>query len=193
MNTHLIISFFLKYWSPIVATLAFLLSVYSGVNTWITKHAKPLFHINWIHKISSQYNISLEIYNPSSKPISLRKANITINRKIKFKAISYPLILSSQEPEHHLKDKKSYQLATFTDPAKVCWSTGFPVNINPFTSRNIILPFQSVDIDLEKLKPGQCELILKYNKRSKKTIELSVKELLINEQEYTRRTYALMS
>ncbi len=57
--------------SVIVASLAFLLSLYSAINTYYEKHIKTKIYIRWVHEASTQLNISLLISNMSSRPATL--------------------------------------------------------------------------------------------------------------------------
>ena len=52
-------NFFLKYWSPIVATLAFLLSLWASYNTYKLTHLKPKALIKWINEVKTVKPVNL--------------------------------------------------------------------------------------------------------------------------------------
>lgn len=125
-------NFFLKYWSPIVATLAFLLSLWASYNTYKLTHLKPKALIKWINEVkdgeTSQFNICLSVFNGSSKPISIKK--IWLNN---FPAIDFLLVLVSDE------DSEIY-------------SDDLPINVDPFKSIKFVVAFQYVTPELLQRK-----------------------------------------
>lgn len=120
--------FILKNWSPIIATLAFLLSCWASYHTYKLTHLQPQAMVKWVNEVksgeSSQFNVCLSVFNGSSKPISIKKIELG-----HYHAVDFPLVL--------VKDENS----------KI-YSDDLPINIEPFKSTKFIVVFQYVDPDI---------------------------------------------
>ena len=184
--------FVLKYWSPIIATLAFCLSLYASAMTWHYRHMKPVIKLKWVYKISTQYNVCLSIYNPSSIPTTIQSIKIVVAGRGQYQPIEYPLVLTSTTPRHILKDSNGITpVAVFDDPDKHFFSIDMPINIDPYKARKFVVPFQFVNDTLENLKPLKCDLSVIIDKGKQINQNLDVKKLLISEKEFARLSQSL--
>lgn len=184
--------FFLTYWAPIISTLAFCLSVYASVMTWRSRHIKPVIKAKWIFKISTQYNLCLSVYNPSSIPTTIQSVRIIVAGGGKYKPIEYPLVLTSVPFRHVLKKSDGIiPIAFFDGPEKKFKSTDMPVNIDPYKAKKIVIPFQFVNDALENLEPLKCDLSVTVNKGKQIDQILDVKQLLISDKEFKQLSQSL--
>lgn len=186
--------FLLTYWSPIIATLAFCLSIYASATTWYSRHMKPTIKTKWICKISTQYNVCLSVYNPSSIPTTIQSIKIVVAGGGKYSPIEYPLILTSRTPRHVFKRTDGITpIAFFDDPDKKFQSTDMPINIDPYKAKKFIIPFQFVNDELENLGPLKCDLSVIFNNNKQINKSLDVKHLLISENEFHRLSQSLIN
>lgn len=179
--------FFLTYWSSITSTLAFCLSLYASIFTWIARYRKPSITIKWIHKIDTQYNLCLSIYNASSRPLVLQRAKLIISGASIYPPVDFPLVLTEITPHHTLKeDNGVIPIAYIDDPSKHFYSSDLPINLDPYKSVKLILPFQFVSEEIESIDPLKCNLNLTFNKDKTITIIINAKKLLITNKEFLR-------
>ncbi|MCZ3664966.1 hypothetical protein L2722_00245 [Lactobacillus gasseri] len=115
--------------SVIVASLAFLLSLYSAINTYYEKHIKTKVYIRWVHKASTQLNISLLISNMSSRPATLTHIFLENNDDTVESSWHHARLLSQ----------------TIDNNEKICWSDVTPINIPARSSSNPIICFQHLN------------------------------------------------
>lgn len=160
-------NFFLEYWSPIVATIALLLSSWSAFHTYKLTHLKPEAIVKWINEVktgkTSQINVCLSVFNGSSKPVSIRE--IWLNDYL---AIDFPLVLIS-------------------DDQSAIYSDDLPINIDPFKSRNFVVAFQYVTAG--KLR-GRRTIKLTYDSDKSITADVSPFGTNIDGQEMIKRLNA---
>lgn len=57
--------------SLLISGLAFLLSLYSAINTYYEKHIKTQSYLRWVYFIGGQLNVCLLISNMSSRPSTI--------------------------------------------------------------------------------------------------------------------------
>ena len=185
--------FLLKYWPSIVSTLAFCLSLYASVVAWNSRHRKPVIRGKWIYKVSTQYNVCLSIYNPSSIPTTIQNIKILVSGGNVYEPIEYPLALTTTTPRHYLKKTDGVTpVAIVDDPDNHFSSTDMPINIDPYKAKKIIVPFQFVNDTLEELGPHQCTLSVTINNGSQINSDLNVKKLMISQNEFRRLSEALI-
>ncbi len=115
--------------SVIVASLAFLLSLYSAINTYYEKHIKTKIYIRWVHEASTQLNISLLISNMSSRPATLTHIFLENNDDTVESSWHHTRLLSQ----------------TIDNNEKICWSDVTPINIPARSSSNPIICFQHLN------------------------------------------------
>lgn len=160
-------NFFLKYWSQLIATIAFLLSLWSAFHTYKLTHLKPEAVIKWINEVkdgkSSQFNVCLSVFNGSSKPVSIRK--VFLNNYL---AVDFPLVLVS-------------------DGNSTIYTDDLPINIDPFKSCNFVIAFQYVTAG-ELHCQGAIKLIYDSNKSI--LVNTSPFSSNINSQEMIKRLNA---
>lgn len=180
-------NFFLKYWSPIISTFALSLSFYASIVTWYARFKKPVITIKWIYKIDTQYNICMSIYNASSKPLTLQKTNLIISGKNTYFPVDFPLVLIEVNPLHTIKKDNGFTpIAYIEDSPKHFFSSDLPINLDPYKSKKIILPFQFVNEQIEELDPLKCDLHLTFNKNKEVGKIINVKKLMIDQKQFIR-------
>lgn len=115
--------------SVIIATLAFILSSYSAINTYYEKHIKTKIYLRWTYELGQQLNICLLISNMSSRPSTITNIYFT-NEDESVESTWYPVKLISQS---RLENKEFF---TFSDCT--------PLNIPPRSSRTFVISFQNL-------------------------------------------------
>ena len=115
--------------SVIVASLAFVLSLYSAINTYYEKHIKIKLYIRWVHEVSTQLNVSLLISNMSSRPATLTHIFLKNNDDIVESSWHHARLLSQ----------------TIDNKEKICWSDVTPINIPARSSASPIICFQHLN------------------------------------------------
>lgn len=115
--------------SVIVASLAFVLSLYSAINTYYEKHIKTKVYIRWVHAASAQLNISLLISNMSSRPAALTRIFFKNNNDIVESTWYHARLLTHSEGNKET----------------ICWSDVTPINIPARASTNPIISFQHLN------------------------------------------------
>lgn len=159
-------NFFLTYWSPIVATIALLISIASICMSWRTQHAKASIQLNWVFNAGGQYDVCLTIDNPSNRTIALKSATIIADHS-NFHAAQFPVELAS----------RTDGLWFFSDD--------LPINLSPFSSKKIIIAFQFVNKDLQDKK---CCLVSLFHKNDQINVEFSFNDFEISAKEFRIKT-----
>lgn len=114
--------------SLLISGLAFLLSLYSAINTYYEKYIKTQSYLRWVYFIGGQLNVCLLISNMSSRPSTI--TNIYFENEIETVESSwFPIKLISRQNLDTNKEKLAFSDCT-------------PVNIPPRSSRTVIVSFQ---------------------------------------------------
>lgn len=119
--------------SVIVASLAFLLSLYSAINTYYEKHIKTKVYLRWVHQLqhdNSRLDICILISNMSSRPSTITNVWI-LNNRDRTESSWYPLKLWSRDV-NGIIDKCS------------AWSDSTPLNIPARSSKIYVLSFENL-------------------------------------------------
>lgn len=165
MKINLLINFFLKYWSPIISSLALFISLITSWYVWRSNHQEPEITTVWIHQVSNQYNICLNIINQSARPICIHDVSLVINSQ-KFKITDFKVWLSN--PAGH-PELKSY-------------SDELPLNLPPYFGTKVIYAFQHVT---EEFK-NTAVIELKYDQQKVIYCTFTPRQL-ISKEEYSWR------
>lgn len=112
----------ISIWLSFISTA---LAIYAAYTTWHDKHRNIEISYNWGNKISSQFNISFNFFNPSSRNISITEIKIIENGH-SFSCPREPLLLMGRAK-------------------KAVFSASLPLNIAPSTSIDAVYPFQFLD------------------------------------------------
>lgn len=125
-----------------IALLAFLLSLYSAINTYYEKHIKTKIFIRWTTYFGHQLNVSLLISNMSSRPSALTNVVLHYGKN------------SKESSLHHARLTQNKN--------NISWSDITPINIPARSAVNVILCFQYLDefkyedkIDLSYILDGR--------------------------------------
>lgn len=162
-------NFFLKYWSQIIASLAFLLSIWNWAQAIYLKHSKPSISINWICKVGPQYNICLVITNTSTKPITVTSIDF-ITKSYMSTTYEYPVKLQMD-----IESRKK----VFSDP--------LPINVQPFSSRKVIIAINSkLTID-DLVKTNFKGIKCTYDLKKSITVKIMDKQVFIDTRSFSNR------
>lgn len=126
--------------SIVIAALAFVLSIYSAINTYYEKHIKTKIYLRWSYELGHQLNICLLVSNMSSRPSTITNIYF-INEDETAESTWYPVKLVSQSRSNN------NEAFAFSDCT--------PLNIPPRSSRTFVISFQnlrSANIITEKMK-----------------------------------------
>ncbi len=114
--------------SVIVASLAFVLSLYSAINTYYEKHIKTKVYLRWVHNAGNQLNACFLISNMSSRPSTITNIYFE-NQDESVESTWFPAKLTS-----------ALNLETHVE--KTAFIDCTPLNIPPRSSKAFIVGFQ---------------------------------------------------
>lgn len=114
--------------SIVIALLAFLLSLYSAINTYYEKHIKTKVFLRWVHEANKELNACFLISNMSSRPSTI--TNIYFENQDETVESTWfpPKVTATLNLETHTEQK------AFIDCT--------PLNIPPRSSKTFIVAFQ---------------------------------------------------
>lgn len=117
--------------SLIISGLAFLLSLYSAINTYYEKHIKTQLYLRWIYFLGGQLNVCLLISNLSSRPSTI--TNVYFKNEIeKVESSWFPVrLIDSSDPNANKTE------AAFSDCT--------PLNIPPRSAKTFVISFQHLN------------------------------------------------
>ena len=168
-------NFFLEYWAPIIATLGFLLSLWNLFQALRLKHSKPSINLNWICKVGPQYNICLVITNTSTKPITITLIDF-IDESYMSTPYEYPVKLQMDN-----------------ETGKKVFSDSLPINIQPFSSRKVIIAINSKLTINELVDPKFRGIKCIYDLNKSVTVKIIDKQIFIDARSFSNRIEKLAS
>ena len=128
---------FLPIWLSSISTL---LAIYAAVITWKERHRKIELSYNWAYKISNQFNVSFNFFNPSTHNVSISKITI-MNDGSSYSSCREPILLLGEK-------------------SNGVFSTRFPLNISPSTGIDAVCAFQFL---ANAMKLGKYTIIFRVN------------------------------
>lgn len=146
-----------SFWFSILSALCASYTVIVGI---LEKKRKPTVLLNWICAIGDQLDVSFTFYNPSSRPITLMGIDISEDFQ-KYSGINYPDKLASQKE-------------------KVAYSSPLPLNINPYQSSSVLIPFKFLPDGLSDKDIINFEFYIS-GKKIKKRLKLNKKWIDIDQ------------
>ena len=114
--------------SVIVASLAFVLSLYSAINTYYEKHIKTKVYLRWVHEAGKQLNVCFLISNMSSRPSTITNIYFE-NHDETVESTWFPAKITSKTNLKTLAEQHAFIDCT-------------PLNIPPRSSKAFIVGFQ---------------------------------------------------